>query len=252
MSSTPPSAAHLHEFITSLRDRYDTIVGERGYRLSGGEKQQVAIARGDSARPAHPDPRRGHLRPRLGIRAAHPGFRAAAKLYERAIAVDPGYDKPHWQLIGALAALGEADNAVDRYRRVVADAPGEVRGYRFLACAYRYAGDFERAAQVIRQGLDLAPDDPSLVEQHGDVHAATGRPDDALTCWRRAFALAPDEYGISMRYSAAALLERQGRLAEAADEWRFIVDWCDQRRYHRDADWPRRELHRLATHPAGV
>src|SRR6266498_2586551 len=39
------SAAHLHPFITSLPDGYDTVVGERGHRLSGGEKQRVAIAR---------------------------------------------------------------------------------------------------------------------------------------------------------------------------------------------------------------
>lgn len=38
-------AAHIHEFIESLPDGYDTIVGERGHRLSGGEKQRMAIAR---------------------------------------------------------------------------------------------------------------------------------------------------------------------------------------------------------------
>lgn len=38
-------AANIHEFISSLPDGYDTMVGERGYRLSGGEKQRVAIAR---------------------------------------------------------------------------------------------------------------------------------------------------------------------------------------------------------------
>lgn len=38
-------AAHIHEFIEQLPDGYDTLVGERGYRLSGGEKQRVAIAR---------------------------------------------------------------------------------------------------------------------------------------------------------------------------------------------------------------
>lgn len=39
------TAANLHGFIASLPDGYDTIVGERGHRLSGGEKQRVAIAR---------------------------------------------------------------------------------------------------------------------------------------------------------------------------------------------------------------
>jgi len=38
-------AAHIHAFIVSLPDGYDTIVGERGHRLSGGEKQRIAIAR---------------------------------------------------------------------------------------------------------------------------------------------------------------------------------------------------------------
>ena len=38
-------AANIHDFIMGLPDGYDTIVGERGYRLSGGEKQRIAIAR---------------------------------------------------------------------------------------------------------------------------------------------------------------------------------------------------------------
>ena len=38
-------AAHIHEFVSRLPDGYDTVVGERGLKLSGGEKQRVAIAR---------------------------------------------------------------------------------------------------------------------------------------------------------------------------------------------------------------
>jgi ATP-binding cassette subfamily B protein len=38
-------AANIHDFIVGLPNGYDTVVGERGYRLSGGEKQRIAIAR---------------------------------------------------------------------------------------------------------------------------------------------------------------------------------------------------------------
>jgi ABC-type transport system involved in Fe-S cluster assembly fused permease/ATPase subunit len=38
-------AAHIHEFIESLPEKYEARVGERGLKLSGGEKQRVAIAR---------------------------------------------------------------------------------------------------------------------------------------------------------------------------------------------------------------
>lgn len=37
--------ANAHDFIVNLPDGYDTMVGERGHRLSGGEKQRIAIAR---------------------------------------------------------------------------------------------------------------------------------------------------------------------------------------------------------------
>ena len=45
-------AAHIHDFVESLPDGYRTMVGERGLKLSGGEKQRVAIARTLLKQPA--------------------------------------------------------------------------------------------------------------------------------------------------------------------------------------------------------
>ncbi len=45
-------SAHIHEFVMCLPDGYNTMVGERGLKLSGGEKQRVAIARTLLKRPA--------------------------------------------------------------------------------------------------------------------------------------------------------------------------------------------------------
>ncbi|MCB1744685.1 MAG: ATP-binding cassette domain-containing protein, partial [Gammaproteobacteria bacterium] len=44
--------AHIHDFIMSLPDGYQSMVGERGLKLSGGEKQRVAIARTILKNPA--------------------------------------------------------------------------------------------------------------------------------------------------------------------------------------------------------
>jgi len=38
-------AAQVHDVVAALPDGYDTVVGERGFRFSGGEKQRIAIAR---------------------------------------------------------------------------------------------------------------------------------------------------------------------------------------------------------------
>ena len=47
-------------------------------------------------------------------------IRAAVDRHERAIDAGPQYDKPHWQLIHAMATLGQAGKAVDRYQQRLA------------------------------------------------------------------------------------------------------------------------------------
>ena len=46
-------AANLGEFLAQLPDGFDTVVGERGLKLSGGEKQRMAIAARDVETPGY-------------------------------------------------------------------------------------------------------------------------------------------------------------------------------------------------------
>ncbi len=98
-------------------------------------------------------------------------------------------------------------------------------------------------AQQQRAGLGLAPDDRNLIYDRGEVKAATGDPAGALADWRRALELDPAD--LSPVYASAFLLEREGRLAEAAESWRYIVEYCDVRGWELTAAWPRQELQRL-------
>jgi tetratricopeptide (TPR) repeat protein len=96
---------------------------------------------------------------------------------------------------------------------------------------------------VIEAGLALAPNDAQLVENRGDVRASTGDPDGALADWRRSRELDPEQ--LSSVYSSAFLLEREGRLEEALDAWRSIINWSEVRGYVLDTLWPKQELERL-------
>ena len=72
-------AAQILPLIESLPDGLDTVVGDRGYRLSGGEKQRIAIARLLLKAPRHRRARRSHRAPRLRV-----GGRGAACARNRA------------------------------------------------------------------------------------------------------------------------------------------------------------------------
>jgi tetratricopeptide (TPR) repeat protein len=170
-------------------------------------------------------------------------LRRAVEQYERAIRLDPGYDKPHYQLISARAGLQESELAVAMYEQRVAVAPGEVREHRFLASAYLRGHAYAKALEVVEAALGLAPDDAALLALRGEARAGLGDPDGALADWRRALELEPEDIGAL--YSSAFLLEREGRLEEAVQAWRSIVAWSESRGTALETEWPKRELERL-------
>jgi tetratricopeptide (TPR) repeat protein len=166
-------------------------------------------------------------------------LREAIGYYERAIELDPDLDKPHYQLIWARAKLRDGlDQLIERYRN-----PKDVREHRFLAQAYLAAGRHADAAEVIEAGLNLAPEDPLLLESRGQIAAAAGDTEAALREWRHVGDVDPDFLG--PLYQSAFLLERAGRRAEAIQTWRELIAALESRESTIDAEWPQRELDRL-------
>jgi tetratricopeptide (TPR) repeat protein len=142
----------------------------------------------------------------------------------------------------------EAHGDPETFAARLAQSPGEVREHRFLAKAYLAAHDYAQAGRVTDRGLALHPDDRMLLEVRGEVRAATGDPEGALADWRRAVDAVENMGPI---YLSAFLLERLGRLEEAAAAWQSILDWCQEHDAPLTAEWPERERARLRARLAG-
>ena len=167
-------------------------------------------------------------------------IRAAAGCYERAIELDPDWDKPHYQLILARSALVESERVIDLYKQRLAAAPDQIREYRFLAHAYLRNGALEEASQVIAAGRRLEPDDARLLDIEAEVLDTAGRREEALAIWQRLKGRDPED--LSPYFMSAFTLEALGRYREAAAEWHYIIGWMET---HDDAvhtTWPKEML----------
>lgn len=228
-----------------LLERYEAL-GEDCDFLAAKPLFEAEIRRREQGKPGLHGPEDALLLRQYGYLLQCHGritIRRAIEQYERSIDLDPGAEKVRYQWIGAKASLGEPETAVDLHRERVAAAPGDVRELRLLSSAYLAAHDYDAAAGVIAAGLELAPGDAGLTEDRGEFKASRGDPDGALADWRRAHELDPENF--SPVYSSAFLLEREGRLAEAAQAWRQIVDYATGQGWELTAVWPRQELRRV-------
>src|SRR5260370_27559891 len=189
----------------------------------------------------HPEDARLHLE--SGSLQECPGrnlIRAAVGCYERAIELDPGWDKPHYQVIFARSALHESERVIDLYKKRLAASPDQIREYRFLAGAYLRSGALDEAGQVIPAGRTLEPDDDMLLAVEAELLDASGRREEALAAWRTLKQRNPED--LSPYFMSAFTLEALGRYREAAAEWRYIIGWLEAHDMTAHTTWPKEML----------
>ena len=226
-------AETLREKAHRLMNEYEAL----GPRPGGESANAEAMLAYRQLLAEHPEDARLHLE--YGYLQECHGrnlIRAAVGCYEQAIELDPGWDKPHYQLIFARSALHESERAIDLYKKRLAAAPDQIREYRFLANAYLRSGALKEARQVIAAGRKLEPDDDMLLATEAEALDASGRREEALAAWRTLKQRDPED--LSPYFMSAFTLEALGRYPEAAAEWRYIINWLEE---HDDAvhtAWP--------------
>ena len=126
-------------------------------------------------------------------RAALKQFEAAAKAYERAIALEPGYIDAHFNLGNLLMELGRPAAAADSYSKALAPDPTNADVLYNLGNALRAQGRLDEAAAVYRRMLAINPEVPAAHNVLGLVLQELGDHEGAQAAYRHALALAPDD-----------------------------------------------------------
>ncbi|MEO1585345.1 MAG: DNA-directed RNA polymerase subunit alpha C-terminal domain-containing protein [Planctomycetota bacterium] len=90
----------------------------------------------------------------------------------KASAADPGNNDLAFRLAYALDLVGEEDEAIELYERIVEEQPAPVNGLLNLAVLYEDQGDYSRAERCLRQILDTQPNHPRARLFMKDVQAS--------------------------------------------------------------------------------
>lgn len=220
-----------------LMNEYEAL----GPRPGGESAYAEAMTAYQQLLAEHPEDARLHLEYGY-LQECHGrnSIRAAASCYERAIELDPGWDKPNYQLIIARQALHESERVIDLYKKRLAAAPDQIREHRFLASAYMRSGAIHEASKVIAAGRKLEPDDDGLLAIEAELLDASGRREEALAAWRTLKERDPDD--LSPYYMSAFSLEALGRYQESATEWHHIISWLETHDMTVHTTWPREML----------
>lgn len=115
----------------------------------------------------------------------------ANTLYRQLTLLHPMDPRPHLLLADGLAAVGEAEDAIDEYEKVLHLEPGHFHGYAHhqMGLLMEQQGRADEAIRHLRQAVDLSPGDARTHLDLGDALADAGQREAATAQWQQALAL---------------------------------------------------------------
>jgi tetratricopeptide (TPR) repeat protein len=138
-------------------------------------------------------------------------------MYQKAIALDPGYYRSHEQLGSFYYYRGKYPEAAEQFQETVDRAPGRFIAFSNLGAALMDMGKFDAAERALMTSLNLRETAPAL-NNLGAIRAYQGRDAEAIEHYERAVSLDPSDY-VNIE-NAADCYRRVDRLAEAKKAYR--------------------------------
>jgi len=140
-------------------------------------------------------------------------YDAAIKVWNAALALNPGDARALSNLGVVLAAAGRTGEAVAHYRKAVESEPDYPDGYTNLGIAMARAGKMDEAIPDLQKAVQLSPWDAKAHSNLGAALAESGRGEEAIAECQKALQLSPQEAEANANLAIA--LAKTGRLDDA-------------------------------------
>lgn len=146
------------------------------------------------------------------------------------------YSSAAQQKIALLCDQGKGQEEAARYDKELESNPHDPKMWLLCAAAHEFAGESERALDVVLQGIRRFPDKASLFVHTGDICRSLKRFDEAFAYWRKALEL--DSSYLDAVYSMGFCYEELEQYHEAYKVWSELVRELDRRGLVIEREYP--------------
>lgn len=173
-------------------------------------------------------------------------LKEAIRLFEQVLQSDcrdEAYYQTQRQLVYLKSQYNRNSENIAYYEKLVYENPDMIDNYASLIMAYQFEGQFDKAFNIVKQGLEKEPDNAMLLHFAGEISRSLGQTEDAFSYWKQSFQRDPEL--LANLYSIADMHEKLGDIDNAINVYKEIEQWMEDHGKDIEVEDPRREMKRL-------